>query len=124
MRLLTLTSLIALTLILSLSESQALKLSKNKRDTEAQQGDSKSHHHPVKHWGYRNQDRSLLPNSWHKSHPQCYGKQQSPVNIETASTHLDLQLEPLKVVRDYIQTNETSDETWEIKNNGHSGNKP
>lgn len=75
-------------------------------------------HHPVKHWGYRNQDRSLIPNDWQKSHPQCNGQQQSPINVELTSTEFARELAPLKIKEE--KTNETEPETWIVKNNGHS----
>lgn len=78
------------------------------------EGDSR---HPSKHWGYRNQDRSLLPTDWHKSHPKCYGQQQSPINVETANTVYDKELTELNIEAKH--GNET-EELWELKNNGHS----
>lgn len=81
------------------------------------------HHHPVKHWGYRNQDRSILPKEWHKSHPQCYGTQQSPINIVTSDTQYDGNLTKLTISIQKLNQNDNSDteELWEMKNNGHSG---
>lgn len=76
------------------------------------------HSHAVKHWGYRNQDRSLLPNDWHKTHPECYGHQQSPINIELSATIFGNELAPLKIREENI--NETDSEVWQVENNGHS----
>lgn len=74
--------------------------------------------HPAKHWGYRNQDRSLLPNDWYKTHPQCYGHQQSPINIELSETIFGNELAPLSIKEEKI--NETESEVWQVENNGHS----
>lgn len=75
--------------------------------------------HPARHWGYRNEDRSLLPNNWHKHHPKCYGQKQSPINIDSLQTAYDKRLKPIK-----INSELGSDEKqiWTMKNNGHSGN--
>lgn len=74
--------------------------------------------HPAKHWGYRNEDRSLLPKNWHKTHPNCFGQQQSPINVETVNTVFDKDLTQLEIVEKY-GVNETQEE-WDVKNNGHS----
>jgi carbonic anhydrase len=79
---------------------------------------------PVKHWGYRNEDRSLLPKDWHKHHQKCYGSKQSPINVESRATAYDSTLAQINInqVRSSGE-NENGEETekWEIKNNGHSG---
>ncbi|RNA32927.1 carbonic anhydrase 4-like [Brachionus plicatilis] len=97
-------------LVILLSAFIGIECFRLKRDTEQ--------HHPVKHWGYRNQDRSLIPDSWHKSHPKCYGEQQSPINVELAATVYGKELAPLKIKEESI--NGTEHETWQVKNNGHS----
>ncbi|CAF0855706.1 unnamed protein product [Brachionus calyciflorus] len=100
-------------LLIFVSETFSLKANerlKRKRDSE--------HQHPIKHWGYRNQDRSLLPKNWHKSHPQCYGQQQSPINVERDLTIYDKNLHALEIIEKIHDENST--EEWEVKNNGHS----
>jgi carbonic anhydrase len=68
-----------------------------------------------RHWGYRNEDLSILPKDWHKSHTKCSGVRQSPINVESK---LSVYNSSLKT----IQINKTGDkaEQWQIKNNGHS----
>jgi carbonic anhydrase len=82
-----------------------------------------SQNHPVKHWGYRNEDRSLLPKDWHKNHQKCYGSKQSPINVESRTTAYDSTLTQLNInqVRSSGENENGEDkEKWEIKNNGHS----
>jgi carbonic anhydrase len=74
-----------------------------------------------KHWGYRNEDKSVLPNNWHEKHPNCYGKQQSPINIESHETIFDQNLTQLVITGSFKDPNAVR-EIWNIKNNGHSGN--
>lgn len=95
---------------LLITKSKALRLL-NKRDVEE---------HAVKHWGYRNEDKSLLPKNWHKNHPKCYGKQQSPINIEPSLTTFDEKLEELNYKSSFLNSTDDN-EVWTVKNNGHSG---
>ena len=79
----------------------------------------------VKHWGYRNQDKSILPSNWHETHPKCYGKQQSPINVESHETFYDKNLTKISITSEFKTVKRESDwkkEKWSIKNNGHSGN--
>ncbi len=73
-----------------------------------------------KHWGYRNEDKSVLPSNWHEKHPNCYGKQQSPINIESHETIFDQNLTQLAISGSFNDANAVK-EIWNIKNNGHSG---
>lgn len=41
-----------------LSEGESLDISSSK------QPQNDLHHHSAKHWGYRNQDKSILPKDW------------------------------------------------------------
>ena len=41
-----------------LSEGESSDISSSK------QPQNDLHHHSAKHWGYRNQDKSILPNDW------------------------------------------------------------
>lgn len=54
-----------------------------------------------------------------KNHPKCYGKQQSPVNVETNKAYVDENLDDVNIMA--IPLEEASQEIWEIQNNGHSG---
>ena len=83
----------------------------------------------VRHWGYRNQDRSLLPRNWHRHHPKCYGTRQSPIDIELSKSILDNRLTDIvrttkhkkKHDRDDKKEDFNSKQLWKLKNNGHSG---
>ena len=77
-------------------------------------------HSNEKHWGYRNEDKSILPSNWHEKHPACYGKQQSPINIESHETVYDQNLTQL-AISSYFKDSNQNKEIWNIKNNGHSG---
>jgi carbonic anhydrase len=79
--------------------------------------------HANKHWGYRNEDRSLLPSDWHKKHAKCYGTKQSPINVESRATTYDAGLAQVNINRALTSgDNEIGEdkEKWQIKNNGHS----
>ena len=77
-------------------------------------------HASEKHWGYRNEDKSVLPSNWHEKHTACYGKQQSPINIESHETVYDQNLTQLAISSFFKDSNQNN-EIWSIKNNGHSG---
>jgi carbonic anhydrase len=85
--------------------------------------------HQSKHWGYRNQDKSLLPKEWHKSHPKCNGIQQSPINVNFSASVFDSKLKSI-CISSLINSNKTTtdvvdgpyEEHWKMGNNGHSGN--
>lgn len=68
-----------------------------------------------KHWGYRNEDKSLLPKDWGKTHNKCYGVKQSPINVESRETTYDSSLTPISIDKDGDDA-----EKWELYNNGHS----
>ena len=61
----------------------------------------------------------MLPHSWHKTHPKCYGKQQSPIDITFHSTEFDSNLIQIEIVSEFNGV--SNDEKWQISNNGHSG---
>jgi carbonic anhydrase len=93
-----------------------------KRGTDSDTDKSHDNHGPAKHWGYRNQDKSVLPREWYKSHPKCYGTQQSPINLETASSQYDDDLDTIKITGKFLnETEKAVNEEWTISNNGHSG---
>ena len=103
-------------LFFSCSNSDALRFIR-KRSADESHGS-----HSEKHWGYRNQDKSILPTNWHESHPKCYGKQQSPINIESHETVYDSTLAPLVITSEFKNDSaQQIREVWTIKNNGHSG---
>lgn len=100
--------------------SNAFKIAKRGADSDS----DKSHndHGASKHWGYRNQDKSVLPKDWYKSHPKCYGVQQSPINIETALCQYDDKLDTIKINGQFLnETDKAVNEEWAVSNNGHSG---
>ena len=84
----------------------------------------------AKHWGYRNEDRSLLPKNWHLTHSECSGKRQSPINIISISTLYDKSLSNITIELD--DGNGASDDgaaegdqstmkpSWQLVNNGHT----
>lgn len=37
----------------------------NVKENDKTTGEHAEHHHPAKHWGYRNQDKSILPKDWY-----------------------------------------------------------
>lgn len=102
---------------------------RRRRDSHGHQGHH-GHHGPVKHWGYRNEDKNILPRDWHKNHPKCMGQQQSPINIETDKTEYNENLEPIVIHRSNHVSFEDDNsrewfddgakETWSVKNNGHT----
>lgn len=75
-----------------------------------------NNNHHAKHWGYRNEDKSLLPQDWHKSHAKCYGQKQSPINVESKETTFSSALGQI----DYNKNTHEGSEKWTLKNNGHS----
>ena len=79
-------------------------------------------HHSQANWGYRNENKNILPRDWYKMHPKCYGLHQSPINVNFASTTFDVKLEPIEITKS-LQINVSTDakDLWTIKNNGHSG---
>ena len=99
--------LVLLTIFLLNSKAYALRVQKRANE---------------KHWGYRNQDKSVLPKNWHEKHPTCYGKQQSPINIESHETIYDQNLTQL-VISSFFKDSNQNKEIWNIKNNGHSGKR-
>jgi carbonic anhydrase len=74
-----------------------------------------------KHWGYRNRDKSLLPKDWYLTHPKCYGKQQSPINIELDATTYDDNLNDIKISSQFKEASNdlNQNEVWILENNGH-----
>jgi len=76
-----------------------------------------------KHWGYRNRDKSLMPKDWYLTHPKCYGKQQSPINIELETTTYDGDLNEIRISSELKGANNNDvnqNEVWSVANNGHS----
>ena len=80
----------------------------------------RSNKHSAKHWGYRNEDRSLLPINWHRTHSKCSGDKQSPINIDSCTTLLDKRLKLIKIESNSRYRNNEK-QIWSIFNNGHSG---
>uniref|UniRef100_A0A8D0DQG8 Carbonic anhydrase n=1 Tax=Salvator merianae TaxID=96440 RepID=A0A8D0DQG8_SALMN len=70
-----------------------------------------SHRHGgSKHWSYADKAR------WASAFPHCGGHMQSPINIDTASTHFDPQLGPLLL----SDSNLPPGESLSLRNNGHT----
>ena len=79
-------------------------------------------HHSQAHWGYRNENKNILPKNWYKTHPKCYGLHQSPINVNFASTTFDVKLQPIELTKSpQINVSADAKDLWTIKNNGHSG---
>ena len=99
---------VSLCLLLSLNSLNANEIKKRSAES--------------KHWGYRNRDKSLLPSDWYLTHPKCYGKQQSPINIELDTTTYDENLNDIKISSEFkgANTDVNQNEVWTVENNGHS----
>lgn len=73
------------------------------------------------HWGYKNDHKdkeNVLPKKWHKHHKKCFGRHQSPIDINFGRTAFDEKLKELSI--NEVNNDETISEQWDIQNNGHS----
>ena len=107
-------SFILLTILMLAFQANTTRIQKRSADNQHKIGGAKN-------WGYRNEDKSILPPNWHETHPKCYGNQQSPINIESHETIYDKNLTQL-VISSIFKDSKQPKESWSIKNNGHSGN--
>jgi hypothetical protein len=73
----------------------------------------------TKPWGYRDADKSLLPDNWGTAYPKCYGSRQSPIDILTNNTVFSAALDQIYI--NQTGTSGSNNESWQVKNNGHSG---